>query len=219
MKLVTHYCLTFLLQAFTAEFNFKFWVMKDGWEQPDVGADSCLSIRQVKRNRQRKLLMFSSGLITAQHSADHSSVIKTLSDAFLLQYVTNKPQSPLPQPVEGTTMYRNYIMAVWERAGACTVTATQHRHDLSAAFTQNNLQLFGLAVRPHTGRCFRTLTWTEPPLELHGELREETRQWGLPSHTGDAKHPAGLQRDPAKERQAGRVDGACAAGLPVSSSK
>lgn len=25
----------------------------------------------------------------------------------------------------------------------------------------------------------------------------------LPSHTGDAKHPAGLQRDPAKMRQVG----------------
>lgn len=35
----------------------------------------------------------------------------------------------------------------------------------------------------------------------------------LPSHTGDAKHPAGLQRDPTKMRQVGESVWATSANL------
>lgn len=42
---------------------------------------------------------------------------------------------------EGTTFCTNYPIDVAGHGGACTVTANQHRHDLSAAFSRTNLRL------------------------------------------------------------------------------
>lgn len=38
-----------------------------------------------------------------------------------------------------------------ERAGACTVTANQRRHDLPAALTRTNLRLPAATTRQHDG--------------------------------------------------------------------
>lgn len=73
-------------------------------------------------------------------------------------------------PVERPAIYTNYIMDVRERAGACTVTANQHRHDLPAAFTHTTQRLLlSYRVRSANAVC-RALTWSAPPLEPHGEL-------------------------------------------------
>ena len=118
------------------------------------------------------------------------------------QHTSSNPQSSACW--RGYDLHKLHYGWGWERAGACTVTANQHRHDLSAAVTRTNLQLPQL-----TGPLGPTAVWRYSPSEGRRSSRtsrlvmrkKNERMFPPPSHTGDAKHPAGLQRDPAKLRQ------------------
>lgn len=92
--------------------------------------------------------------------------------------------------VRGRTFYTNYFRDVAGHGGACTVTANQRRHDLSAAFTRTNLRLPRLKKESrlkHFANTYR-VWWVEAgrwPIEADcGEM--------FPLHSGDAKHPAGF---------------------------
>lgn len=51
---------------------------------------------------------------------------------------------PVLRLLKGLRSTQTILWMWWARAGACTVTANQHRHDLSAAVTHTNLQLLQL---------------------------------------------------------------------------
>lgn len=106
------------------------------------------------------------------------------------------------QPVEWATTSSNYITDVGRgRAGACTVTANQRRHDLPAALTHTYLRL---VCAPGSARLsLRAVTHLVRGAAGAARLASWPNGQILPWRTGVAKHPAGLQRDPAKLRQAG----------------
>lgn len=54
---------------------------------------------------------------------------------------------PVLRLLKGLRSTQTILWMWWARAGACTVTANQHRHDLSAAVTHTNLQLLQLTGR------------------------------------------------------------------------
>lgn len=105
----------------------------------------------------------------------------------------------------------------------CRGSAQGRARSLQTNTVTTSLQLF----QPHqpaasarypspSARWCRLLTSSEPPPEprrwLCGEgTKKMLVSVPLPSHTGDAKHPAGLQRDPAKMRQVGESVGATSA--------
>lgn len=91
--------------------------------------------------------------------------------------------------VSDATFYTNYFIDVAGHGGACAVTANQHRHDLSAAFTRTNLRL----PRFKEGARLKHFVNTH---RFRGKNRAVDDRNGLeemlPLHGGDAKHPAGF---------------------------